>query len=270
MDRNLSITTPPAPPEYTAGTVGVVSGELMRYSEFIRSLHRLELPDGTLLRHACGLEVARNRNELAKDVAGEWLFMVDDDQVLLPGTVKQLLRTLREGYFDIVAPLVLRRTPPWQTVAYLRDPQVDATPFEVGFHTGTVEVEAVGTGAILIHKRVFDKLEKPHFRVGQIRSEYMQEDVEFCKRVRAAGFRIGLDTSCPVGHLTTMAVWPGRDAADKQLVALVGRNGTVVPVYPDDLLHAANQPDLVAAQPEETSAADTLSEEEAHHGQPVY
>jgi hypothetical protein len=259
----------PSPAEWP-GTVGVVSGELMRYSEFIRSLHRLEMPNGTMLRHSCGLEVARNRNELARDVAGEWLFMVDDDQVLLPGTLKQLLGTLREGYFDVVAPLVLRRTPPWQTVAYLRDPQVDPTPFEVGFHTGVVEVEAVGTGAILIHRRVFDKLEKPYFRVGQLRSEYMQEDVEFCKRVREAGFTIGVDTSCPVGHLTTMAVWPGRDAADKQLVALVGRNGTVVPVYPDDLQHSAIQPDLVAAQPEETSTADTLSEEDVHHGQPVH
>ena len=36
------------------------------------------------------------------------------------------------------------------------------------------------------------------------------EDLDFCKKVREAGFRIFCNLDAPIGHITPMIVWPSR------------------------------------------------------------
>lgn len=231
-------SSPIAPPigGYPPGLVGVVTGELLRYAQFVTSLHAMRLPAGSAIGIASGLEVSANCNKLIEyllDSDGEWVLFLGDDQEMLPDTAQRLLEAARDHKLDAVCPLILRRTPPWQTVAYMADPAVDPTPWVPTTETGVVEVVAAGTGGMLVRRHVFEKLDKPWFRVGQIDPAHYQEDVEFCARVRAAGFRIGLDLDTPMGHITPMTVWPARDPAGRHVVALTGRNGVSVAVNPE-------------------------------------
>lgn len=220
-----------------AGTVGVVTGELLRYAAFWRSLSSLKSPPGSGLAQASGLDLPTNRNSLVAHMSGEWLFCLDDDVIVLPNTLLRLLDVLLQGDFDVVCAYSLRRQPPFNSLVYLEDPTVPPYPREwvPDGRTGVMEIAAAGLGGVLIHRRVFDKLEPPYFRVGQVDPDHYHEDVEFCRRVRAAGFRIAVDLDTPIGHITPMVVWPGRDNTGNHAVALVGHDGTVVPVDPAPL-----------------------------------
>jgi hypothetical protein len=73
-----------------------------------------------------------------------------------------------------------------------------------------VEVDATGTGCLLIETRVFLDLQKPYFQftpnpdkeIGGV----IGEDIWFCHKAREAGYKIFVDTSVPVGHLSVLNV----------------------------------------------------------------
>jgi hypothetical protein len=214
------------------GTIGVVTGELARYAAFWRSVSGLRAPRGSAVAQAAGLDLPTNRNRLAEATTGEWLFTLDDDVVVLPTTLERLLATMERGDWDVVAAFSLQRSPPFPSLVFLEDPTVEPRcPLWVpDGRTGAVEIAACGLGGVLIRTRVFAALERPYFRVGQVDPDHYHEDVEFCRRVRAAGFRIAVDLDCPIGHLTPMALWPGRDQENHPCAALVGGDGGMVPV----------------------------------------
>lgn len=233
----------PDPP----GTIAIVTGELLRYAMFWRSLAGLASPRGSTMAHAAGLDLPTNRNQVAEGLRGDWLFCLDDDLVLLPDTLTRLLAVLCSGPYDVVCAYSLRRQPPFDALVYLTDPTLPphAEPWIPDGRTGLLEVAAAGLGGVLIHRRVFDRLERPYFRVGQVQADHFHEDVEFCRRVREAGFRICVDLDTPVGHITPMAVWPARTAAGDHHVALIGHNGRLVTVDPGPLRSAPTHPSLV-------------------------
>lgn len=237
----------PVPLAEAPGTVGVVTGELLRYAAFWRSLPGLVTPPGSAMIQSSGLDLPTNRNRVAEGMRGDWLLCLDDDLVLLPDTLTRLLAVLEGGVYDVVCAYSLRRQPPFDSLVYLEDPTLPPhpRPWVPDGRTGVMEVAAAGLGGVLIHRRVFEALERPYFRVGQVEPDHYHEDVEFCRRVRAAGFRIAVDLDCPVGHMTPVAVWPGRSPSGGHAVGLVGHDGTLVPVDPAPLRDARPQPHLV-------------------------
>jgi len=60
-----------------------------------------------------------------------------------------------------------------------------------------VEVDGVGTGCMLIHKKVFAELGRQPFFYDDNRSE----DIMFCEEARKRGFRIYVDTGLKMGHI---------------------------------------------------------------------
>lgn len=223
---------PFAPTGFAPGTIGIVTAELLRYAAFWRSVSSLRSPPGSAVAHSAGLDLPTNRNRLVEHMTGDWLFTLDDDLVLLPDTLMRLLAVLQAGPYDVVAAHSLQRSPPFPSLVFLDDPTVDPRPplWVPDGRTGVMEIAACGLGGVLIHRRVFDALEKPYFRVGQVDPDHYHEDVEFCARVRRAGFRIAVDLDTPIGHVTPMALWPGRDPDGAPCAALVGAGGGMVPV----------------------------------------
>jgi glycosyltransferase involved in cell wall biosynthesis len=202
------------------GTAVLLSAELGRYTVAQQCFDALELPPGTTrLRHAGRSNVADNRNAIAESFTGDWLAMIDDDHVYLPDMLQRLLRHLDNPKVDIVTPLIVRRTLPHQNVlvSASADP---AKPHEtrqiVLNHTdqGLREVEAAGTGVMLLRRRVFDRVGRPWFEWGRT-----SEDFALCLKARAAGCGIYCDLDTRVGHLLPMIVWPAR-AADGRFVPM--------------------------------------------------
>jgi len=70
------------------------------------------------------------------------------------------------------------------------------------------EVESVGTGCMLIATEVFKHLEKPYFKTVEeyvqmedgVGCQKMTDDIYFCKKVRAAGFKILANGGVICGH----------------------------------------------------------------------
>lgn len=227
QSMGLPLTGTPTCP----GTIGVVTGELLRYPAFWRSLQSLITPKGTAVAYSAGLDLPTNRNQLVEHMKGDWLFTLDDDAVLLPNTLVRLIDVLDRGEYDVVSAFALQRTPPFPSLVFLEDATQDPRPtlWEPDGRRGVMEIAACGLPACIIHRRVFEKLEKPYFRVGQVDPDHFHEDVEFCHRVKAAGFRIAVDLDTPIGHVTPMAVWPARGPNDEQYAVLAGNGGAMVP-----------------------------------------
>ncbi len=133
----------------------------------------------------------------------DYLFMIDDDQLADP----DLVFRLAAHNVDVVGALTFTRNAPHNPVIYEKvegfDPscgkdysfvrQVQSYP-----RNTLVECDAVGFGAVLIKTDLFRKMPAPWF----MGSHGTGEDIHFCLEARKHGFRVYMDTSQKMGHLT--------------------------------------------------------------------
>jgi hypothetical protein len=130
-----------------------------------------------------------------------WLLFLDDD-VVPPANVFDLLS--RHG-LDIVSGLYYRRSKPVMPVMMREVPQ--GTEYITSFTPGTLlEADLVGSGCLLIHRRVLLGMKKPWFEWLLDHDELPEnqrcsEDYDFCRKARKAGFRIFVDTSVQCKHI---------------------------------------------------------------------
>jgi hypothetical protein len=178
---------------------------------------------------------ATSRNLLGRNCRGDWLLMIDDDQVFAPDMLQRLLGHLADPTIDAVVPHILRRYPPYGGVLATfptdgGEPQRFAPAPE---QRGLIDVDAAGTGVMLIRRRVFEQMPFPWFEVGQIWSDKPSPDLWFCKKLKDLGGRLVCDLDIPVGHLAPMAIWPrwehGRWVAATQY--LQGACGSLTPEF---------------------------------------
>jgi GT2 family glycosyltransferase len=203
---------------------------------FVKSLcdlQRYELlnpsPDYELLpiEYSAGLYVEENRNklvDLAKDQGADWLFQIDTDEKFQPNLLRQLMssadvkerpivfglysnvvrapQAVEGGYYCI--DMIFREV---ENGEYMNiNPPSDFSPFYV---------DAAGSGILLTHMSVFDKIEYPYFTVdyirltGKTRLQFMNEDISFCRKARLAGFKLLVDPLSDVQHHKTIALLPG-------------------------------------------------------------
>lgn len=192
-----------------AGTVailhrGLVDGDLLHW---VRTL-----PTDVALLTPHGNQIPRQRNlAAAASRLGDWLCFVDSDTVMPPGALPALLA----ADADLVGAICLQRYPPWRVCAVRSaDP---AAPARVRLaqlpRDGLVPVDAVGTGCCLIRRAVFEAVEFPWFRCGQVVPDLLLEDSDFCLRAKAVGIQPHLHAGVRAGHALGegAVVWPGRD-----------------------------------------------------------
>jgi len=172
--------------------------------------------------HALAIDKARNgfvRSFLAQEEKTDRLWMVDDDMVWHPDSVARLY----ERDLDIVAGLTWTNAiPPCPTI-WQNEREVNGTYFytpaaqetlawlikhEHKFDSNDpivlpptdddlVEAQATGGAFILIKRRVLEAIEPPWFE-GDV--DGFGEDFAFCRKARAAGFKVFVDRSVIVTH----------------------------------------------------------------------
>ena len=211
----------------TSGTVAFMTAGLGRYAAAAQCMVALEKPAGSCVEwFSGGVNVANNRNVVASHFVGDWLCMIDDDQVFAPDLLHRLLRHLADDRVDIVVPLILRRNPPYVPCLLVSAPpkgadtrvvELQQKPKSVRYflrqmnltnQRGLQAVEAAGSGIMLIRRRVFERVPLPWFE----RRGDLGEDFHFCLKARAAGCGVYCDFSAAAGHVAPMAVWPTRQA----------------------------------------------------------
>ncbi len=174
-------------------------------TSFFYSFVHLERPDFTFI-HADNGPIDTLRNDIvekALSIGATNLIMMDVDMIYHPKTIPSLL----SRRLPIIGALCFRRYPPFDSIMLriVEDGFISIDNWKDG---ELVEVDATGAGCLMFDMDVFRKMPAPwfKFRVNADTGAAIGEDIGFCHDLKAAGYRIFVDTSVPADHLTTMAV----------------------------------------------------------------
>jgi len=138
----------------------------------------------------------------------DFLIMYDDDMLLPPNMVIQLLEDMEQyPEIDVVAPLAFMRSPPHYAVMYtvkegydpVRKADYYLNQWVIKYPKDKlVECDAVGFGAVCIRMSMVKKMQRPYF----MSTSATGEDILFCVNARKqANARIFMDTRIKLGHL---------------------------------------------------------------------
>ena len=176
--------------------VAVLSSRTVPF-KWALALRNLRLPGSANIIALSGMPFDHARNAAVEHMIkkGFTRLMFIDDDVILPADSYERLAAHGQ---DIVSGLYYRRTPPIQPVAMRW--QDGKSVYIGGFKAGEmVEVDLVGAGCLLIHRRVFETMPEPWFewwidRKDLPENQRLSEDFSFCKKAQGHGFRIYVDT----------------------------------------------------------------------------
>lgn len=187
-----------------------------RWSSFWACVEELDRPEGAVCRTGRGNSPAANRNGLieeAKAGGAEWIWFLDDDLTFRPDALKRLLRHFDDPTTECVVPLSFMRREPFRAIWF----NTSAVPEDAAMMDWLpppgqlIFLEAATFGGMLIRLSAIEKIEKPYITIGQIRSDEWNDDLYFCRKLRAAGVEIWGDSSVQMGHTTDVEVWPHYD-----------------------------------------------------------
>lgn len=149
------------------------------------------------------VEIARNRfGKYLLDSPFDAGLMLDCDHKHPPDIIERLGRHMaRDVTKLVVGGCNHRRAPPFEPCAYVVE---DGKTFSIGEFGPLTRVDKLGTGSILIHRSVFERLKYPWFvRDWSSGSDQPGEDIYFSQRCREAGIDLWCDTSCCSPHMRT-------------------------------------------------------------------
>jgi len=159
--------------------------------------------------HASGAYIDHNRDRIAQRAISEntdYVLMIDSD-MKYPHTVAD---TLISRDKDIIG--CVYYTPSWDTktgtLTVVRPMLFDYNQKTQQFHPWPkcdkkepFQIDAIGTGLMLIKTKVFKKLKRPWFFFYERRGEIMGEDLGFCLQCMAKKIEIWVDPTVQTGHV---------------------------------------------------------------------
>lgn len=155
-----------------------------------------------------------NRNLLVKkslELDAQWILFLDADMTHPLDLVSSLVRDALESGASILSACYFKKLPPHACVsARKRHPEDQQllTPIDT-VDKGLVDCDVIGMGAALIHRSVFEAIDYPWFEYEtyDVTGERtITEDVPFCAKAKATGFRILTDTRLICGHVRQVEI----------------------------------------------------------------
>lgn len=208
-----------------SGLVGVIANDSARYTLFASCIDRLHLPEGWDKEWLIGGDWCGARNELCQLVLDndyEYLWFMDDDHAFAPSLLEKLLAHKEK----LVVPICLTRVHPFKPVAYTEKIEENLylpIPLSASATEGLVEIQAGGCAGMLIHRDVIDAIEPPWFEYTD-----RSEDIVFCEKAHANGFKLYADLGCTLGHITTAVVHPTVRGGEWMTGLTIGRDLNLV------------------------------------------
>jgi len=187
--------------------IGFPLTDIKVYSSFMISWTLMHKPEYTLLMPASPGTLEVIRNNLVVQSLREYcthLLMMDTDQTYPVDVVTKLLSHEK----DVVAVNVHRRYPPFDSILYRGElGNYHHVPDDECFSGKLIEIDATGCGCILYNTDVFLDIPHPWFEVYRMSDgRVVGEDIDFCSKIKDAGYNIYADTSIKVGHISTMEI----------------------------------------------------------------
>lgn len=163
----------------------------------------------------CGCYVAKNRNALLDKCDADYLFFIDSDMAFPPDVLNKLMALDK----DIAGALYFHRNPPHIPLVYTKMKKGKGFDPILNYPDKPFECDAVGTGLMLIKKKVIKHFKGTYpFNHIRVSDEFeLGDDLSFCKRAKEAGFEIWCDPTIPTGHITRQAITQNDYLAYKQL-----------------------------------------------------
>lgn len=155
--------------------------------------------------------IINNRNEITKSFLKTdctHLFFADSDMSFPEATLSRLLAHDK----DIVGGYYTTKLKPYRSTCMMRDENSpekyqSRNPVQGEF---LVKVDALGTGCMLIKRRVLETLKWPwfYYKPNYAVQKFATEDVAFCEDAIAKGFEVWCDFTIRCGHIGHMLVTP--------------------------------------------------------------
>lgn len=178
--------------------IGIPTAKYIEVETF-KSIYDLIIPDGyeVTFQYFYGYRIDQIRNLISSWVVNgyDYLFSVDSDISFAPDTLLKLLRLDK----PIVGGVYRQRNTEQHLEVYdtnYRRMEWSQLAFEIR------EIGALGFGCVLIKREVFDAIGHPWFEyhVSLDHNQTFSEDLDFCKKARARGFSVWVDSSILCGH----------------------------------------------------------------------
>lgn len=164
--------------------------------------------------------LSKQRNRVVKQfldgTKSDWLLLIDSDEQLTLEAFDKLLETAHDKERPVVAGLVfagfgIEGAPyPKPVPAIFQDAPEGFLPLYKYDKDSVFEIDAAGTGCLLIHRSVLEKMRETAdanqgtdwcwFWDGPIDGNWIGEDLLFCRRIRALGFPIYVNTGAILPH----------------------------------------------------------------------
>lgn len=146
----------------------------------------------------------------------DWLLMIDTDEQLSVQTFDKLIQAAHDKERPVVSGLVFaafdahKNLYPKPVPAIFAESEAGFLPLYKYDKDSVFEIEACGTGCLLIHRSVLEKMREvadPNqgdnwcwFWDGPINGEWISEDLLFSRRIRQLGFPIHVHTGAVLPH----------------------------------------------------------------------
>ena len=175
-------------------------------AETFKSIYDLQVPDGyeTTFQYFYGYNIDQVRNLIADWVVKgfDYLFSVDSDIAFAPDTLSRLLAHDQ----DMVSGLYIQRKPGQHTLEVYESNATGGVvniPYQKIAGKGLVPIASCGFGCVLVKAQVMRAIPYPHFKYHSAidHRNTVSEDVDFCRKAAAAGFKMYADTTIHCRHI---------------------------------------------------------------------
>lgn len=171
-------------------------GQMVQYN----SLHDLK---SVYYDHSLTSWLPRGRNDLAKNMRGDWLLMLDTDVEFSPDTVSRLIKVADKYKAPVVTGLCVMKKYPHLPILYSWNDErnVYENILQWPPETEIFQCDASGAGCLFIRKFVFDLIwtklkDDPFATIGTL-----SEDMSFFDRLRKLGVGVYCAPQVYLSHL---------------------------------------------------------------------
>jgi len=207
---------------YMGGVPALLEGFVWSWGQMIQyNCHHVCGPDEEIRYERSKLSYhASARNELAENMRGDWMFMLDTDHAFDADILGRLLNTMRRCCVDVLSGLYVGKSFPHEPHVYHWNEDNNLYTKIVKWQTDerVFQADAVGAGNLLVKRQVFDRIrtelkEEPFAIIPPF-----GEDLSFCRRLNRLGIPIFVDPHIESLHIAPLGVHYGMTPVEELAV----------------------------------------------------